>query len=94
MAEGVRNDPDGEYFAPFGISQLGGSGMARMANKRNRRKSTKRRKVARRTTRKHNKHRRRSSSKGIRKSKGGLKFTKNGQPYRIMANGRARFVKR
>lgn len=28
------------------------------------------------------------------KSKKGIKYTKNGQPYKIMANGRARFIKK
>lgn len=28
------------------------------------------------------------------KSKRGIKYTKNGQPYKIMANGRARFIKK
>jgi len=28
------------------------------------------------------------------KSKKGIRYTKNGQPYKIMSNGRARFIKR
>jgi hypothetical protein len=26
--------------------------------------------------------------------RGGIKYTKNGQPYKIMPNGRARFMKK
>jgi len=37
------------------------------------------------------KRKRRHSSRG---SKRGIKYTKNGQPYKIMSNGRARFIKR
>lgn len=38
----------------------------------------------------------RSSPRHIRKRKGsrGIYYTKNGQPYKIMSNGRARFIKR
>lgn len=37
--------------------------------------------------------RKRKHSKRM-KSKRGIKYTKNGQPYKIMSNGRARFIKR
>jgi hypothetical protein len=34
------------------------------------------------------------SHKKTKSSKRGIKYTKNGQPYKIMANGRARFIKK
>jgi ribulose kinase len=79
-----------------------GYGIYKAVTRKKRKKSSKRkkRKSSRRTTR------RRSSSRTRRKRgygterqykrKGGLdvKYTKNGQPYVIQSNGRARFVKR
>lgn len=32
--------------------------------------------------------------RAAKRSKRGIRYTKNGQPYKIMANGRARFIKR
>lgn len=37
--------------------------------------------------------RKKSKSKS-NKSRRGIRYTKNGQPYKIMANGRARFIKK
>lgn len=37
---------------------------------------------------------RKRSSRSKSRSKKGIHYTKNGQPYKIMANGRARFVKK
>jgi len=64
-----------------------------------RRKSRKTRRSSRRSTRRISRsrtRRRRYGTEGQYKRKGGLdvKYTKNGQPYVIQANGRARFVKR
>ena len=64
-----------------------------------RRKSRKTRRSSRRSTRRTSRsrtRRRRYGSESQYKRKGGLdvKYTKNGQPYVIQANGRARFVKR
>jgi len=38
--------------------------------------------------------RKRSKSRKKSKSKRGVHYTKNGQPYKIMSNGRARFIKK
>jgi hypothetical protein len=38
--------------------------------------------------------RRKRKSKSSRRSKRGIHYTKKGQPYKIMSNGRARFIKK
>lgn len=56
----------------------------RKKNKKSRKMGRKAsRRKARRSSKRHQKHR----------SSGGIKYTKNGQPYKILANGRARFIK-
>lgn len=67
------------------------------SSKRKKRKSTKRRSRSRRTRRTTRRTRkRRYGTERQYKRKGGLdvKYTKNGQPYVIQSNGRARFIKR
>lgn len=59
------------------------------------RKRHRKARVSRRKYRKsHRKSRRASRHSRRSRSKGGIKYTKNGQPYRILANGRARFIKK
>jgi len=91
MSEGVRdqfveNDVIGNFAV--GTSPMGG-----MATTKRRKKTRKSRKSTRhRKSRRHTK--RRKSTRRAHKSKGGIKYTKKGQPYRIMPNGRARFIKK
>jgi len=49
-----------------------------------------RKKLGKKTTGKYYKKHKKSKSK----SKKGIHYTKNGQPYKILANGRARFIKK
>lgn len=61
------------------------------------RTAKKRRRKHRRVSKSSRRPRARSSPKRRRKSshsRGGIKYTKRGQPYRIMSNGRARFLKK
>ncbi len=39
-------------------------------------------------------HTKKSKSRKYKKTRNGIKYTKNGQPYKILANGRARFIKK
>jgi len=90
MSEGersafVENDVIGNFAV--GTNFLGG-----VSSRKRRKKISKRRKKIKHTSRK----RRKSSKKrNTRTSTGnrGVKYTKNGQPYKILANGRARFIK-
>lgn len=38
--------------------------------------------------------RKRKLKRKAKRSRGKIRYTKNGQPYKILANGRARFIKR
>lgn len=93
MVEGLRdsfieNDVIGNYAADTNI--LGSRAF------RNVRKSRKKhRKKAKHKMRRTKRYRKRTKSNKLhRKSRGGIKYTKNGQPYKIMPNGRARFIKK
>lgn len=66
-------------------SGFGGSGLRSIRSKRSKKRTH--------TVKRKSKHNRRSSPKRARRSTRGIKYTKNGQPYRILANGRARFIK-
>jgi len=93
MAEGLRdsfieNDTIGNYAT--GTDFIGS-----MARRKSKRKSVKhRKKVKHRRSKARRVLHRRRHSKVRRRSKGGIKYTKKGQPYRIMSNGRARFIKK
>ena len=90
MAEGERdafieNDVIGNYNA--GTNFLG-----RLSSRKSKRKTKKRRAKSIRIRRKR-RHSKRRVHKRSKRSSGGVKYTKNGQPYKILANGRARFIK-
>lgn len=92
MAEGERdafieNDVIGNYA-------VGTSFLGNLSTRRARRKNKKRRKkgIFRRVFKKRRKSRTRKRNR-IFKSSSKIKYTKNGQPYRILSNGRARFIK-
>lgn len=89
MVEGLRdafveNDVIGNYAV--GTNPVGA--MATYKRRKKAKKSGKKNKHRRRSTR----HRRRKHSKRV--SRNGIKYTKKGQPYRILANGGARFIKK
>ncbi len=76
---------DGNPFAGF-------AGVRRRRAKKNRKKSTVHRKRRTRSSPSRKSHRK---TRGRRKaSKGGIHYTKTGQPYKILASGKARFIKR
>lgn len=72
------------------IGGIGGYvlGKSKSTGRKSHRKPKKRKSI-RRSTRKHTRTVRHKKSR----SKRGIHYTKKGQPYKIMANGRARFVK-
>lgn len=78
-----RDDIDNLDITPLGMDIVKNI-LPRRKNKKSRRKVHK---SSRKKSFKRRAGKPRSSSKGIM-------HTKNGQPYRIMANGRARFIKR
>lgn len=93
MAEGQRdafieNDVIGNYNA--GTNFLGG-----VSSRKRKRTSKKRRKksIFRRLFKRKRKSNKRRVHRKHKRSSGGIKYTKNGQPYKILANGRARFIK-
>lgn len=91
MAEGLRDafiedDVIGNYNV--GTSFLGGFKARNSRRKARKRRKKGIRKMQRR--RRHKRHRKSHKRKAIR---GGIRYTKNGQPYKILANGRARFIK-
>jgi len=79
----------------LGNVALGTVNLGRSATRKRRKKAHKsRRKNRTKRKRSHRKSRKRRHNKRKRSSKGGIKYTKNGQPYKIMPNGRARFLKK
>jgi hypothetical protein len=91
MADGERdafieNDVIGNYNT--GTSFLGGLS----SGKRRKKTKVSRKRGIRRRTRRTKRHKSKGT-RGHRKAIGGIKYTKNGQPYKILANGRARFIK-
>jgi len=80
----IENDVIGNFA-------VGTNAIGRVANRKFRRKSVKSRKKVKHSTRRRKKSVRRN--RVHKKSRGGIKYTKNGQPYKIMSNGRARFIK-
>lgn len=94
MAEGERdgfieNDVIGNYAR--GTVMLGNSTVTHSRKKR-KKHNKKMSHVHRRRKRAHKQSRRRKIRHHSRNSK--IKYTKHGQPYRIMPNGRARFIKK
>lgn len=93
MGDGERdafteNDAIGNYNA-------GTSFLARFKNRNHRKKNRKHRGKNRRAQKRHrHKRNKKSRSHSSRKSRSGIKYTKKGQPYKIMPNGRARFLKK
>jgi hypothetical protein len=99
----------GGFAIGVGASALVGS-LVKRKSKRNKRKSSRKRGSrikhtkrgwkqdrARRSKQKWEvayQKRKRKGKRVSKKSKRGVHYTKNGQPYKIMSNGRARFIKR
>lgn len=78
----------------LGNTNSGVIGLSRSNARRSKKKNRKHRAKTRRSY----KHRRKSHKKvrrtKMKRSKGGIHYTKKGQPYKILANGRARFIKK
>lgn len=90
----MYDEDDREYIDELddGSAFSGVVGVRRRRAKKNRKKSAVHRKRRSRSSSSNKSHRKtRGRGKG---SKSGVHYTKNGQPYRIMPNGRARFIKR
>jgi len=91
MALGKKLQDDDDYGFTDGSADVFGYGLPTMARSSRRKKSKRNKRVSKPRKHKQRKHRRR----GVKRvSSKGIKFTKNGQPYRIMPNGRARFIKK
>ncbi len=93
MAEGFR-EISGEFFG-------GSVGFApdiaepvSPARRPGRKKSKRKASTTRRRTRSGSKKTKRSSPRKTSGRRGAIRFTKNGQPFKIMADGKARFLKR
>lgn len=95
MTDGLRDsfiENDAIGFTNTGTTPLVG-----FSSRSNRKKVKRRRKSVRHIRRKHRVRRAKKNNrtrKFYRKSRGGIKYTKKGQPYKIMPNGRARFIKK
>lgn len=93
MSEGERdsfteNDAIGNY-------NVGTSLLANSSPRNYRKKARKHRKTRRNNKRVHRVRRiKKTRSRRKRSHKGGVKYTKNGQPYKILPNGKARFLKK
>jgi hypothetical protein len=92
MAEGMRDafiESDSSTFGNYDLgTNLMGSSASRAPRKRNKKSKT-------RVHRTHKKRHKKSKKTMIhKKSRGGIHYTKKGQPYKIMPNGRARFIKK
>lgn len=92
MSDGVR---DG--FIENGIYGIDTGGTISLLSNRNKRTKKKRKKNRRKMPifhrRRKKKHNVRSKRRHTR-SNSRIKYTKKGQPYKIMPNGRARFIKK
>lgn len=99
MADGTRDafiESEGDVYGNYavGVNPLG-----RLANKRSKKRSKKRKKRSIRSYFKRGKRKSRTVKHRSRRRKhikrsGKIKYTKRGQPYKIMPNGRARFLKK
>lgn len=92
MAEGTRDAAITEEIFGIGEQAMAFPSMGRRKRKGNKRrhKSSRRKSHSSRKSRKKNAGS--TSSRRKHSSKRGIKYTKNGQPYKIMPNGRARFL--
>lgn len=96
MGEGTRDgfvEPEGSTIGNYNVGTNLLLGRARSNRVRKTKKSRKRvhRSRHRRSKKSRRVKSRRKSSLGRR---GGIHYTKKGQPYKIMPNGRARFLKK
>lgn len=79
-------DTDGNFFADSAFNFASSNIVARRRTRKKVKRSS--HKARRGATRKHKR------TRHIKRSRGGIRYTKKGQPYRIMPNGRARFIKK
>lgn len=91
MGEGIRDSfVENDVIGNFAVGTTPLGSMASSNRRKKRKKHYKKVSVFHRRRKrryKRRKHNRRGVSRGI-------KYTKNGQPYKIMPNGRARFLKK
>jgi len=103
MSDGTRdafieNDVFGNTAS--GTLSVGGIKSRIFGKRRKRRKTrtsrtpTKRRRKRKSFFSRIRKHRRSSKKRSTKRRSGGIHYTKKGQPYKIMPNGRARFIKK
>jgi len=93
MTDGLRDSfIENDVIGNFAI---GSNPLGSMASKFRRKKNRKHRKSSAGKRRKSsNRRMKRHRTRRVKtRSSGGIKYTKNGQPYKILANGRARFIK-
>lgn len=93
----VDNPVASTVIATVGVGALGATAYALTKKKSTKKKTTKKKKSSKKkSTSKRRSKKRRYGTEAQYKRKGGLdvKYTKNGQPYVIQRNGRARFIKR
>jgi len=85
----IENDVIGNFNRDTSILGMRSNRATRKKSKKHRAKSSHRRR------KKSNHRRKRVSKRSKRKhSSGKIKYTKKGQPYKIMPNGKARFIKK
>lgn len=96
----IKSNPVGSSLAVGGLA-LGAGGAVALAVKSKRKKSSKRKNSRKKTSSrrgKRKKGRRRytphTAGKGKDRSRKRIRYTKNGQPYVLGRNGKARFIKR
>lgn len=86
MALGMRDASEDGFNTIFGgDASTGYSPMAAFRRRRKSKKSRSRVKKSRRS--------RRTGTRTVHRKRGGVKYTKNGQPYVILKSGKARFIK-
>lgn len=91
MADGERDGfIENDVVGNYAVGTVGLFSGSRAHSRKKRKKHNKKMShVHKRRKRNHRKSRHRS-----RRHSPGIKYTKNGQPYKIMSNGRARFIKK
>jgi len=92
MGFGTRDITESLFGNPIGDPLSGFDGMALPRRRKTKRRSPTRRRRARVSKSRVGKRSRKRGS--LRKARGGIRYTKKGQPYRIMSDGKARFIKK